>query len=223
MDLFWINPPATNDPMRSARVWDAIVSYTQPPVQRTVRPLLRSRIVVARSASMDIIPALFGLVPTWAAAGERRGLALRHAALDCRLAPNSSFTGDIWASESPNYRCLVPASGWVAKNSLGSTLAFSPDDAPVTLAGMYSTVHTAEGKVIDTFGVFVGHCSFSPYDGSSVPIVIRPEDRQKWLSLKPHAARSLLKIPGMRMHVRRIRDKNQDMEIFGIAYDDDAE
>jgi len=74
MDLFWINPPAPNDPTRCARVWDAIVAYTQPPVRRTVRPLLRSRIVVARSASLDIIPALFGLVPTWAASGERRGL-----------------------------------------------------------------------------------------------------------------------------------------------------
>lgn len=221
MDLFWLDPPAPNDPRRRAGAWDAIVSYMQPPERRTVRPLLRARIVVARSASMDIVPALFGLVPTWAASGERRGLALRHTSLDSCLAPDSSFTGDLWASESPNYRCLVPASGWIARNSLGSTLAFAPDESPVMLAGLYSTVHTAEGRVFDTFGVFVGNCSFSPYDGSPVPIVIRSEHRQKWLSVKPQAARGLLKVPGMKVHVRRIRETRDDIAVFGFDMDKD--
>jgi len=81
---------------------------------------------------------------------------------------------------------------------------------------MYSTVRTTEGEVIDTFGVFVGKCSFSPYDGSPVPIVIRTEHRHKWLSAKPHAARSLLKVPGMKVHVRRIREVRDDIAVFGF-------
>jgi putative SOS response-associated peptidase YedK len=221
MDQFWLDPPGPNDPTRSARVWDAIVSYTQPLARRMVRPLLRSRIVVVRNASMDIIPALFGLVPTWAASGERRGLALRHTVLDSALAPDSSFTGDIWAQEHPTSRCLVPASGWLARNSLGSILAFAPELPPVTLAGMYSTIRTADGEVVDTFGVFVGSCSFSPYDGSPVPIVIRQEDRKKWMSAKPQQARSLLKIPGMKVHVRRIHDARDDIAIYGAVQPDD--
>jgi putative SOS response-associated peptidase YedK len=216
---FWLDPPAPNDPTRFAPAWDAIVSYMLPPARRFVRPLRRARIVISTTTGLAIVPSVLGLVPTWAASGERRQLALRHAALDAQLALDSTITGEIW--EAAN-RCLIAASGWVARNSLGSVLAFAPETAPVTFAGLHNTIHLAEKNAVSTFGVFVRPCSFSPYDGSQVPIVIRAEDRHRWMSGRPNEARSLLKIPGMKVYVKRIFNEDTDLaDIYGPGYSDD--
>lgn len=195
----------------------------QPPARRFVRPLRRARIVISTTTGIAIVPSVFGLVPSWATSGERRQLALRHAALDAMLAPDSTITGEIWSAERPPRRCLVVASGWVAGNSLGSRLAFSPETAPVTLAGIHNTIHVADGQAVSTFGVFVRSCSFSPYDGSPVPIVVRAEDRHRWMSGRPAAARSLLKVPGMKVLVKRIARADADYaDIYGSGFSDEA-
>jgi putative SOS response-associated peptidase YedK len=216
---FWLDPPAPNDPTRLAPAWDAIVSYMLPPARRFVRPLRRARIVITTTAGLAIVPSVLGLVPSWASSGERRPLAARHAALDAQLAPNSTITGEIWEASR---RCLVAASGWVARDSLGSVLAFAPETPPVTFAGLYNTVHLEDRGAVNTFGVFVRTCSFGPYDGSPVPIVIRPEDRNRWMSGPPNSVRSLLKVPGMKIYVKRIVNETTDLaDIYGAGYSDD--
>ncbi len=92
----WLDPPAPNDPSRLAPAWDAIVSYMQPPARRIVQPLRRARIAIRTTGGIAITASVFGLVPSWATSGERRQLALRHAALDAQLAPDSTITGEVW-------------------------------------------------------------------------------------------------------------------------------
>lgn len=222
MDSFWLNPPQNNDPAAVTRLWDAVLAYMQSPgAVRRVQPLKRARIVKASGGMPEIVPAVWGLVPSWAAAAERRGVAERHALLDGDLAPNSSTLKELWDARKPTQRCLIPANGWTAATSYNRR-AFAPDDAsPVTFAGLQSVVHIQGREPVYTFGVFYRVMTLFPYDGSRVPIVIRPEDRSRWLSCTATEARQMLRPPGMKVVSRRLRDRGAtERAIFGPDFDD---
>lgn len=219
MDSFWLNPPHPNDPAATTRLWDAVIAYLQPPAApRHVRPLQRARIVIASAGGMDLVPAVWGLVPRWAAAAERRSVAKRYALLDSELAPASSMLHELWSTQQPSLRCLIPASGWTATASC-SRMALSPELGPVTFAGLQSIVHIEGRAPVYSFGVFYRVMSFFPYDGSRVPVVVRAEDRLRWLTGKPGEAQGMLRPPGMKVHVRRLRDSGAaDRELYGPDY-----
>lgn len=220
MDSFWLNPPPPNDPSASTRLWDAVIAYLQPAAPRRIRALQRARIILATSGGVDLVCAIWGLVPAWAAAVERRSVAQRHTLLDAGLTPDSSMLGDLWAMQQPSRRCLVPASGWTAPSSYHQ-LAFAPELGAITLAGLQTTVHIEGRAPVYTFGVFYRSVEFSPYDGSRVPVVVRAEDRLRWLTGKPGEARRLLQPPGMKVRVRRLRDDGAAARaVFGPDYDD---
>lgn len=216
MDSFWVNPPPEPNPAATARLWDAVLAYMQPAgTPRHVYPLKRARIVMATSTEPEIVPAIWGLVPPWAAAAERRSVAQRHALLDGELVPNSSMLRELWDGRQLSQRCLVPAHGWTASSAY-QRLAFAPDTSPVTFAGLQSIVHVEGRRPEYTFGVFYRVMSLFPYDGSRVPVVIRPEDRLRWLVGKPADARRMLKPPGMKVVVRRLSDEeNSTHPILG--------
>jgi putative SOS response-associated peptidase YedK len=218
MDSFWLDPPGPNSPAARSRVWDAIVAYTQPSARRVVRPLQRARIIAPTVGGTDIVPAVWGLVPAWAASGERRPVALRHALLDVLMAPDSSVTGDIWGAVRPVRRCLVPASGWIASH-IGGHLVLKPETAPVTLAGLSNIIHADGGEPVCTFGVLYCVINHAPYDGTKVPIVIRAQDRNRWLTCAPTAARGYLRPPGMKVHVQRApNSREHDQALYGADY-----
>lgn len=221
MDAFWLNPPHPNDPAATTRLWDAVIAYMQPPAAtRYVRPLRRARIVLATSSGADIVPAVWGLVPEWAAAAERRSVALRHALLDGELAPASSMLRDIWSKQQPAQRCLIPASGWTAAGSC-SRLAFSPELGPVTFAGLQTIVRADGREPVYSFGVLYRVMSIFPYDGSRVPVIVRPEDRHRWLTGASGEAQGLLRPPGMKVVAQRVHDGGaSDRVLYGPDYVD---
>lgn len=204
MDSFWVNPPPELNPTATARLWDAVLTYMQPADStRHVHPLKRARIVKATSSEPEIVSAIWGLVPPWAAAAERRSVAQRHVLLDGELVPNSSMLRELWEGKHVSQRCLIPAHGWTATSS-DCRLAFAPETRPVTFAGLQSIVRPEGRKPEYTFGVFYRVMSVFPYDGSRVPVIIRPEDRFRWLVGKPSDARRMLRPPGMKVIVRRL-------------------
>ena len=219
MDTFWIDPPPAADPTASMRLWDAVIAHLQPASRRVVRPFRRARILVRTLTDVDIVPAVWGLVPTWATAGERREVASRYRLLDADLVPGSSVTGDLWAAVEPPRRCLIPATGWTATGSSGA-LAFVPETTPVTFAGLCNSV-LVEGKAITTFGVFYRTMPVHPYDGTSVPVVVRVEDRARWLRCSPAEARGLLRPPRLRVIARTVRRSANTAEVlYGPGYVD---
>lgn len=216
MDSFWVNPPPEPNLTATARLWDAVLAYMQPAGgTRHVHPLKRARILKATSSEPEIVPAIWGLVPPWAAAAERRTVAQRHVLLDGELVPNSSMLRELWEGKHVSQRCLIPAHGWTATGS-DSRLAFAPETRPVTFAGLQSIVHAEGRKPEYTFGVFYRVMSLFPYEGSRVPVIIRPEDRLRWLVGKPSDAHRMLRPLGMKVVVRRLRDeKNAAHPILG--------
>ena len=212
MDSFWIDPPPANDPTRTVRLWDAVIAHLQPASRRVVRPLRRARILVRTMTDVDIVPAVWGLVPSWAAAGERREVAARHGLLDAEMVPGSSVTGELWAADQPPRRCLIPATGWTATGSF-SVLSFQPETAPVTFAGLCNLV-IVNGKAVTTFGVFYRTKSVDPYNGTRVPVVVRLEDRARWLRCSPGEARGMLRSPTMRVVAKAVRTTGTGDEAF---------
>lgn len=206
MDAFWLNPAAPRDPAASVRLWDAVLAFVQPAtVTRHVGPLKRAHIIKAGSTAPDIEPAVWGLVPAWAAAAERRSVAQRHTLLDGQLVPNSSLLRELWEAQQPSQRCLVPASGWTAMSAY-TRLAFAPHDpGPLTFAGLHCLVRPEGRKPVYTFGVFFRVMSLFPYDGSRVPVIIRAEDRMRWLNGTASEARRLLVPSGMKVIARPVR------------------
>lgn len=208
MDSFWVNPPPEVNPAATARLWDAVLAYMQPEGEtRHVCRLTRARIIKASSSEPEITPAIWGLVPPWAAAAERRSVAERHALLDGQLVPNSSMLRDLWNGGPLSQRCLIPAHGWTATSAYEERLAFAPETTPVTFAGLQSMVYPEGRKPEYTFGVFYRVMSLFPYDGSRVPVIIRPEDRLRWLMGKPGEVRRMLVPPGMKVVARRLRQR----------------
>jgi putative SOS response-associated peptidase YedK len=219
MDTFWLDPPPANDPTRATRLWDAVVAHMQPASRRVVRPFRRARILIRTLTDVDIVPAVWGLVPTWATSGERREVASRHALLDAEMVPGSSVTGDLWAAVEPPRRCLIPATGWTATGPF-DVLAFQPESSPVTFAGLCNTV-VVDGKSITTFGVFYREKSVDPYNGTRVPIIVRVEDRARWLRGSPAEARGMLRPPLMRVVGRTVRSTGtRDEVLYGPGYVD---
>ncbi|MCQ4165151.1 SOS response-associated peptidase family protein [Tahibacter harae] len=222
MISYWVDPPVATDPRKQIRLWDAVSAFMQPPVKRVVKPLGRARIVIPTSVGVDLCSAVWGLVPKWATSGERRQLAKRHATLDALLAPESNITGDLWSASKPAQRCLVLASGWVGP-AAGGVLVCQPETSPLMFAGLYSVVHVDRAGPVTTFGVFCCSVSHSPYDGSSIPIVVRAEDRLRWLACAPAEAKGFLRPPGMKVYTRRVADTAaSDRALFGTPLADDA-
>lgn len=219
MDTFWIDPAPANDPTASTRLWDAVIAHLQPASRRVVRPFRRARILVRTMTDVDIVPAVWGLVPTWATAPERREVASRHRLLDAEMVPGSSVTGDLWAAVEPPRRCLIPATGWTATGS-SDVLAFVPEVTPVTFAGLCNSV-LVDGKAIMTFGIFYRTMLAHPYDGTAVPVLVRVEDRARWLRCSPAEARGLLRPPRLRVVVRTVRRCANIAEVlYGPGYAD---
>lgn len=217
MDRFWIDPPAPNDPAQSIPVWAAVVAQMQPLSRRVVRPFGRARIVISGATCNNIVAAVWGLVPAWATSGERRQVASRHMLLDSDLVPDSSVTGDLWQAIRPPRRCLVTASGWSAPAGTDAW-AFAPEFPPLTFAGLQNQIHPDGSGPVYTFGVFYRPMPVSPYEGTQVPIVIREEDRTRWLRCSPSEARSLLRPPPMRIHSKLLRGtKAADVALYGNA------
>lgn len=105
-------------------------------------------------------------------------------------------------------------------------MALSPELGPVTFAGLQSIVHIEGRAPVYSFGVFYRVMSFFPYDGSRVPVVVRAEGRLRWLTGKPGEAQGMLRPPGMKVHVRRLRDSGAaDRDLYGpdyVEYRDEA-
>lgn len=99
-------------------------------------------------------------------------------------------------------------------------LAFVPEATPVTFAGLCNSV-LVDGKAITTFGVLYRPMLAHPYDGTAVPVVVRVEDRVRWLRRSPAEARGLLRPPRQRVVARTVRrHANIDEVLYGPGYAD---
>ena len=106
---------------------------------------------------------------------------------DFRYAPINARAETI--SEKPafrgcfrHHRCLIPASGfyeWLGKQPYHFTLA---DEAPMSLGGITSTWHSADGSIVETCAIITTHANtlVEPLH-DRMPVIISPQDHERWL------------------------------------------
>jgi putative SOS response-associated peptidase YedK len=151
-------------------------------------------IVVVRRTKKgrELLPMRWGLIPWWA-----------KEAKDLPLLINARAEG---IAEKPAYRdafryrrCLVPASGfyeWQArgKNAKQPYAVMPKDGSLIAFAGLWETWHGPDGSEIDTAAIVTTDASnpLMPIH-ERMPVVLAPEDFEKWLSAAPEEAAALLK------------------------------
>ncbi len=86
----------------------------------------------------------------------------------------------LWSSTARSWRCLVPATGWLAEVQCLPT-ACKPLAHPVALAGVVSRFENAKGKVIRTFGLVTSWRENNEPFGHYGAIVINPRDAGTWV------------------------------------------
>lgn len=82
-------------------------------------------------------------------------------------------------------RCLIPANGFYELSRSGEKRAYyaRPNDKSIlAFAGIYSSWQDPEGTIHDTFSIVTTRAtSDMPDSRMRMPVIIRPEDEERWL------------------------------------------
>jgi putative SOS response-associated peptidase YedK len=95
------------------------------------------------------------------------------------------FSRHSWERVVRESRCLVPANGFYELNGSGKKRAWyvQPNDKSLlAFAGVYSSWQDPEGTVHGMYSVITTEAtSDMPESSSRIPIIIKPEDEERWL------------------------------------------
>lgn len=128
--------------------------------------------------------AQWGLVPS---GGERR--------IQSRLATaraEAAVTADAFCAAYRYRRCLIPVDGFYEWKKLGpmgkQPHAISMGDGrPFTLAGLWENWKSPEGAWLRTFAIItIGSNRLLADINDRMPLIIEPQDRERWLSNEGH-------------------------------------
>jgi len=97
----------------------------------------------------------------------------------------------LWSSTARSWRCIVPATGWLAEVH-GQPTACKPPGHRVALAGVFSRFENAEGHVIRTFGWLTAWRENEERFGNHGPIAFDGRDAERWLQADAERARTML-------------------------------
>lgn len=101
------------------------------------------------------------------------------------IASEKIFSRHSWELAVRERRCLVPADGFYELNESGKKRAFyvhAKDNKPLTFAGVYSSWEDPAGVTHGTFSVITIESNHDlPAPGTRMPIIITPEDHDRWL------------------------------------------
>lgn len=193
MLAFWIDPdpnPAATRAVKPAGSWEAVARSVLPSGRRVVRPLAGAFILVGAAQGPAVVRAHWGLVPPGTKGEARRATAARLIGLPAKGLYQAPVE-PLWSSTARSWRCLVPATGWLAEVQ-GQKTACKPGAHPVALAGVFSRFENAHGEVVRTFGLVTAWREDNERFGHHGPIVIEPRDVGTWLGKDADRARALL-------------------------------
>lgn len=146
-----------------------------------VRPTTSQWVVRGAPGETELTKLRWGLVPFW-----HGGKALKDFKLTTfnakaeGVATAASFKGPF-----KNRRCLVIADGWYEwtgpKGSKQRWLFTPRDGEPLTFAGLWERCKTSDAGEIESFTI-VTQPAGAPLNGyhDRAPVVIWPEDRERW-------------------------------------------
>lgn len=101
------------------------------------------------------------------------------------IASEKIFSRHSWEQAVRERRCLVPANGFYVLNDSGKKRAFyveSKGKELISFAGVYSSWEDLEGVTHGTFSVITIEASSEmPAINGRMPIIIKPEDQERWL------------------------------------------
>lgn len=193
MLAFWIDPdpnPAATRAAETAGSWEAVARSVLPSVRRVVRPLAGAFVLAGAAQGPAVVRAHWGLVPPGTKGEVRRATAARWIGLPVKGLTQAPVE-PLWSSTARSWRCLVPATGWLAEVQ-GRPTACKPPSHPVALAGVFSRFENAQGEVVRTFGLVTAWREDNERFGHHGPIVIEPRDTGVWLGKDADRARALL-------------------------------
>lgn len=193
MLAFWADPHHGLRPVDAngtVGLWEGLTRAALPPKRRIVRPLGPAPIIVSSSRGPVLIRAHWGFVPPGVKPEARREVARRSALVKAGDL-NRGALREAWTDAKRSWRCLVPATGWLAE-VLGVPTACRPEGQPLTLAGVFSRIETADGQVVRTFGLLTGWREDAERFGHQSPLVIDRLNGEAWLSTASDRARALL-------------------------------
>jgi putative SOS response-associated peptidase YedK len=97
----------------------------------------------------------------------------------------SIFSRHSWENAVRTRRCIVPANGFYELNGSGKKRAFyvcHADKTPLALAGIYSSWVDPQGVTRGTFSMITIESTDDRFGlGSRMPVIIKPEDEDRWL------------------------------------------
>lgn len=207
MHAFWIDPisPSLGSSSATDEGWEAAAQAALPSTRCVVRPLSATFIVVGTAQGAAALRTHWGLVPPGTKADARRSTATGLAGVSAKILRQAPVEA-LWSSTARSWRCIVPASGWIA-DVQGQATACKPPGQRIALAGVFSRFENAEGKVVRTFGVVTAWRENEERFGHHGPIAFDSRDAEAWLRVDAERARTMLACRQPPVEERRIRGR----------------
>jgi putative SOS response-associated peptidase YedK len=142
---------------------------------------LQAALIITATAPRALTVARWGLLPGWAK-DARLASKLINARAET-LIDKPAFKA---LAQSPHHRCLVPCDGfyeWVRDGRAHTPHYVSaPDDAVLTMAGLWNTWRSPEGLEATTFTIITTDANpLMRTLHTRMPVVLSAPDRARWL------------------------------------------
>jgi putative SOS response-associated peptidase YedK len=152
----------------------------------------QAQLAILHDHPQTIVRAAWGFVPAWA-----DGRSDIKPLINARA--ETAATKPFFRTAFKSHRCLVLADGFYewrrTKEGKRPYRIALKTEAPFAFAGLWSTIHDANGQVHPTFAILTTEANeLVAHIHNRMPVILRPEDEVRWLEqeLPVAAAQELL-------------------------------
>lgn len=145
-----------------------------------ISPTISAPVIINSNGARVAAPMQWGLV---AKGAKDTNSVFRYKTYNTPL--ENIFSKHSWEQAVRERRCLVPANGFYELSTNGAKRAYyahAHDKSLLAFAGIYNSWQDSEGTVHQTFSIITTKATDDmPNPGMRVPVIIKPEDEDRWL------------------------------------------